>query len=177
MKEKLWCVLALLVLLGVAQAQIPTTLIQSVTPPSGTARSGVKPTFSCRYYANLNGTMQPVTGAIVVVVVDSGNYSANYVEGEYLYSGVTLYAGNHNWYCIAGKAGYQFQMGSPQIYSVLPSGGGGGGGRHYLVSPIGGLGANLWTLAIVVIAVIGIVLGYFVVRGAMLTAGEKRKKK
>ncbi|MEM3555888.1 MAG: hypothetical protein QXF56_04190 [Candidatus Micrarchaeia archaeon] len=174
--KKIWYVFVLLVLLGVAQAQIPTTLNQSVTPQSGTARSGVKPTFSCMYYANLNGTSQPVTGAIVFVVIDSGNYSASYYDGAYHYSGTTLYSGNHNWYCIAGKAGYQFQMGSPQVYTVLAGGGGGGGGRYYLVSPIGGLGANIWTLAIVVIAVIGIAVGYFVVRGAMFANSGKRKK-
>ncbi len=175
--------LMLLALVGVVQAAIPTNLTQSVSPASGTQYGSAKPTFTCYYVYYINytssGATSPVQGAFVMVLLDGKNYTATYSGGVYSFSGATIYSGAHNWYCYATASGYQYQIGPTQTYTVLPqSGGGGGGGRHYLVEPTEQITmGTTWTMAVVVIAIIGIAIGYFILREALTVSVTKPRKK
>lgn len=175
--------LMLLALVGVVQAAIPTTLSQSVSPASGTQYGSAKPTFTCYYYYNTNGT-GPVQGAFVQVILDGTNYTAAYspngVSNGYIFSGATLYAGAHSWYCYAYKAGYQYQIGPTLTYTVLQqSGGGGGGGRHYMVEPTEQMPVgDAWTVAVAIIAILGLGIGYFILKETLtMTVTRPRKKR
>jgi len=164
---------------------IPTALTQSVTPASKTATGSVQPTFRCNY----TYTGSPLSEATVFVIVDSELYTATFfgyttksgTTGDFRYSNVILYAGNHTWYCNASMSGgFQPQIGSIQNYIVNSSGGGGGGGKppeilqQVPLTPTG----TTWTLLVILIAIIGLGVGYLVIREALFfTATRKTKKK
>jgi hypothetical protein len=163
----------------------PTTFIQSVYPASGTQYTSVLPTFTCwYYYQNAAGTA-PIPNASVFVTVDGVRY--NTIPMGYFYSltGPTLSTGSHTWYCNASAPGYQSQTGSIQTYTVLQQsggGGGGGGGCTYRgclkvepteQMPVG----NTWTLTVVLIAIIGLVIGYFILREALYTSVTRKRKR
>lgn len=186
MGGKIWYALILLALVGIVQAEIiSTNLTVSIIPPSGTAYSGVKPTFACSYtsYNPTNGRV-PVLGASVSLFFDTSFYSMTYdsVSKTYNYTFTTgLSAGAHSWNCTAYKSGFQYQMVLGSY--VVQTGGGGGSGCGFrsclLMEPAEQLPfGGMWTALVVVIAVIGIGIGYFVMKGALTaSAGTARKKK
>jgi hypothetical protein len=176
--------LMLLALVGMVQADIITNLTQSVSPASGTQYGSASPTFTCYYVYYTNGTTGPVPGAFVLVLLDGKNYTATYspngVSNGYIYTGTTLYAGAHSWYCYAYAPGYQHQIGQTLTYTVLQQTGGGGGGGHPLrveptqQMPVG----DTWTIAVIIVAILGLCIGYFILREALtVTVTRPRKKR
>ncbi len=174
--------LILLALIGMVQADIITYLGQYVYPTSGTQYGSATPTFTCDYFYYLNSTLSRVQGAYVLVMLDGINHTATYSGTGYSFSGATISAGAHNWYCIASAPGYPYKIGPTQTYTVLQQtgggGGGGGGGRHYMMEPTEQITmGSPWALAVVAIAIIGIVIGYFILREALTVAVAKPRKK
>jgi hypothetical protein len=112
----------LLALVGMVQAGITTTLTQTVSPASGTQFGYAVPTFTCYYFYYQNNQSVTVPGAYMAVEIDGkfyfATYSPNGVSTGYIYSGATLSAGTHTWYCNASASGYQPQIGPTQTYTV-----------------------------------------------------------
>jgi hypothetical protein len=166
-----------------------TDLTQSVTPASGTATGSATPTFICSYTSS--GT--PVTGATVNVTILSRTtttYPATYsTSGDYRYSGVTLYVGLTSWYCNASKSGYQPQSGPSQTFFVnaygLPGGSplirkciqpNGCGPYSYGEEIPEQTSGDTWTFAVVIIALLGLGIGYFILKEALFTATTRKPK-
>ena len=173
--RKVLSILVLLALVAMAQAVIPTTITQSVTPASGTAYASVTPTFICGYYVN---STVPVTGAYGYVMIDNRAYNLTYSQTtkDYRYSGVTLYTSTHIWYCNMYKTEYQSQVGQSQSYVVKSGGGGGCGKGCYLVAEAPGTPTAQGQALVFILLLVGIgIIGYLALRSIeRASVGKKR---
>jgi parallel beta-helix repeat protein len=155
-----------------------TTLTQSVTPASG-SYAPVTATFSCNY-SNSSGA--PVTGATVLVLLSGTSYTATYNSAARLYQAQVSNLGpsSYGWYCTVSKSGYHNQTGSYQSYIVSSSsgGGGGGGGRHYLMEPTQQMPVgDTWTIAVIIVAILGLCIGYFILKEVLTVSTTRPRKK
>ena len=147
-----------------------TTLNYSISPPSGTANQLTIIHFACGYYDFFN---TPVSGAGVNVVIDGQNYTATYSVSDYTYHlEKTLSGGTHSWYCNATKSGYHNQTGPKQTYFVPSVAGGSPLEPFESPQP-----TSVWTAGVAIIAIIGLAIGYFILREVIFTATTKTRKK
>jgi len=174
---KVWHVLILLALVGLVQAEIPTDLYVFASPQSP-QNYGTSIMFFARY--TVNGTL--LDG--VTLYIDNVPKTTTQTINGSVYTTV-LTSGTHTWYFSASKAGYAPKNSTLGYYTINGSSGGGGSPLLRILkmeeTPAISTDNTSWKLAIAIIAVIGLGIGYFVVRGAMFstipTAKVKKPKR
>jgi hypothetical protein len=161
-----------------------------VTPSAQTTGNVV--TFNCNYSEITDNS--PVTGATVTIYIDGSPNSATYSNGVYIYATKSLSAASHSWYCNANKPQFQPMHGPLMQYTVSSSSNGGGNGGStnggsplMMKTPTTGqaevtpqiVTGNTWVITVVLIAIIGICIGYFILKEELLfveTVKKKRRK-
>jgi len=168
----------------------PTTLTQKSFPSSPQTVNDSKFKVQVGFVADYNATFQNksycVVNATVKLYVDGVQYSTLYgafpAYGCYVYPyPINLSVGTHTWYFTASATNFTSQTGPTQTYIVKQST---RGGSPLLIktmeAPMEKLPTenNTWTLAVVLIALVGIGIGYFIMKGIMTsTVSRKTKKK
>jgi len=170
---KVWHVLMLLALAGLVQAEIATSLVV-YTYPQSPQPYGTNVMFFARYTDSNGNLLDGVT-----LYIDNAPKTTTQTINGSVYT-TTLTSGTHTWYFSASKAGYA-PKNSTLGYYVITGGGGGGSPLSRIVkmeeTPAVSTDNTSWMLAVTLIAVIGLGIGYFVVRSAMFSTVPTKKAK